>query len=45
MHVLLDENLSHKITMTSPLYTLRSAPIHRDSKLERRQGIGRIGIL
>ena len=45
MRVLLDENLPHEPTMTFPLYTLRSAPIHRDSKLERGQGIGRIGIL
>ncbi len=28
MRVLLDENLPHKTTMTFPLYTLRSAPIH-----------------
>ena len=45
MHVLLDENLPHETTITFPLYTLHSSPIHRDSKLERGQGIGRIGIL
>ena len=44
MRVLLDENLPHEITMTFSLYTLRSAPIHRDSNW-RGQGIGRIGIL
>ena len=35
MRVLLDENLLHETTMTFPPYTLRSAPIHWDSKLER----------
>ena len=32
MRVLLDENLLYETTMTFPLYTLRSAPIPRDSK-------------
>ena len=36
MRVLLDESLPHETTMTFPLYTLRSSPIHRDSKLERK---------
>ena len=36
MCALLDENLPHETTMTFPLYTLRSAPIHRGFKIGAR---------